>query len=155
MALNTPANMDEGTVEKLQDLIQINIDSYNGFIEAAEKIDHENLAGLFRELATDRSGFAEELKQFVRMNEESPEQSGSGSAKAHRLWIDLRAALNGGDPYVILIEAERGEDKIKSKYEDALKDTAGSPVNDVLQRQYARVKAGHDRVRDLRDAQKE
>jgi uncharacterized protein (TIGR02284 family) len=37
-------------------------------------------------------------------------------------------------------------------YEEVLKETAGSAVNDVLTRQYAKVKAGHDQVRDLRNA---
>ena len=48
----------------------------------------------------------------------------------------------------------RGEDAIKHTYEDALKDTAGSPVNPVLQRQYIEVKRGHDTIRDMRDALK-
>jgi uncharacterized protein (TIGR02284 family) len=52
---------------------------------------------------------------------------------------------------VVLVEAERGEDQIKRAYEDALVRTAGSAMNDVLTRQYARVKSGHDRIRDLRD----
>ena len=60
--------------------------------------------------------------------------------------------MNGGDPYVILIEAERGEDHIKEAYEEVLKETAGSAMNDVLTDQYAAVKAGHDKVRDLRDS---
>ena len=62
--------------------------------------------------------------------------------------------VTNGDAYVVLIEAERGEDHIKEAYEDVLKATAGSAMNDVLQAQYARVKAGHDKVRDLRDAYK-
>lgn len=66
----------------------------------------------------------------------------------------MRGELNGGDPYVILIEAERGEDHIKEAYEDVLKETAEDAVNDVLTAQYAIVKAGHDQVRDSRDAYK-
>ncbi|TWT39087.1 PA2169 family four-helix-bundle protein [Blastopirellula retiformator] len=56
------------------------------------------------------------------------------------------------DCYAILAEAEAGEDHIKHAYEDALKETAGSAMNDVLQKQYAQVKQGHDRIRDMRDA---
>ncbi len=55
------------------------------------------------------------------------------------------------DAYVILCEAERGEDHIKHAYEDVLKETAGSPLNHVLPQQYSIVKSGHDKVRDLRD----
>ena len=41
---------------------------------------------------------------------------------------------------------------IKARYENVLKETAGSPYNAVLQRQYASVKEAHDTIRDMRDA---
>jgi uncharacterized protein (TIGR02284 family) len=37
-------------------------------------------------------------------------------------------------------------------YEEAIRDTAGSAVNDILQRHYAAVKAAHDMVREMREA---
>ena len=46
------------------------------------------------------------------------------------------------------------EDRIKAKYKDIITKSAGSPVNDVLLRQFADVKAWHDRVRQLRDSTK-
>lgn len=67
------------------------------------------------------------------------------------MWVDLRSALNGGDNYVVMIEAERSEDRIKEKYESVLEETAGSPVNDVLMRHLRAVKGWHDQVRRLRD----
>lgn len=145
--------LKEKTVDRLQKLIRYNIDACNGFNEAADKIDHEAVATLFRRLGEERRRQAEELKQFVTVaSDEKPEDSGSATAAMHRAWIDLRAALNGGDPYVILIEAERGEDAIKGEYEDVLEETAGTPVNDVLLRQYMQVKRAHDSVRELRDS---
>ncbi|HEY1065265.1 MAG TPA: PA2169 family four-helix-bundle protein, partial [Pirellulales bacterium] len=93
-----------------------------------------------------------ELQQIVNFNGEEPTDDGSFKATVHRAWLDVRAALNGGDAGVILSEAERGEDAIKELYEEVLKETSGSAVNDVLTRQYAKVEAGHDKVRDLRDA---
>tara|TARA_R110002072_G_scaffold14013_1_gene58386 strand:+ start:14458 stop:14760 length:303 start_codon:yes stop_codon:yes gene_type:complete len=97
---------------------------------------------------------AAELQQYVEFNGKEAEDDGSVAAKTHRIWINIRGKLNGGDATVILIEAERGEDHIKDAYEDVLKDTAGSAMNDVLTAQYAKVKAGHDKIRDLRDAYK-
>jgi uncharacterized protein (TIGR02284 family) len=84
------------------------------------------------------------------MNSEGPGDSGTVSGAAHRFLMNIRGKLGGGVP-VMLIEAERGEDYIKSKYEGALKEHAGSAITDVLNQQYAAVKAGHDRVRELRD----
>ncbi len=72
-------------------------------------------------------------------------------AAVHRTWINVRELLTSNDANAILSEAERGEDHIKSAYETVLRNTAGSAVNDVLTRQYAQVKASHDRVKMLRD----
>jgi uncharacterized protein (TIGR02284 family) len=154
MALETKTTLTDKTIKKLQKLIRANVDAYDGFREAADEIDDQSVADLFRDLAAERSALATELQDSVEWNGEEAEDDGSVAASVHRAWITVRAKLNGGDAYVILIEVERGEDQIKRAYEDVLKDTAGSAMNDVLQAQYARVKAGHDRVRDLRDAYK-
>ncbi|QDV40358.1 hypothetical protein Enr13x_01640 [Stieleria neptunia] len=152
MSLETKTNLNDVTITKLQKLIQANLDSYEGFHEAAEKLDHEQLSTLFRSIGNERSAMASELQQYVEFNGEKAQDDGSVAAKMHRLWIDIRAKLNNGDPQVILNEAERGEDHIKEAYEEVLKETAGGAMNDVLTAQYAKVKAGHDKIRDLRDA---
>ena len=59
--------------------------------------------------------------------------------------------INENDSYLMLVEAERGEDAIKQASETVLRANAGSAMNDVLTRQYATIKSGHDRIRDLRD----
>lgn len=155
MSLETKSTLTDETIEKLQKLIRANIDSYNGFHESAEELNDARLSTLFRQIGDDRSAMASELQQQVEFNGEEAEDDGSVAAKTHRIWINIRGKLNGGDPYVILIEAERGEDHIKEAYEEVLTETAGSAMNDVLSRQYAKVKAGHDKIRDLRDSYKD
>lgn len=152
MSLETTTNLNAETIEALQDLIQINIDSQKGFSEAAEQIEDANLANLFFEMAKTRAGLADELKSHVEYSGERPRNEGTFLATLHRTWLDIRAKINGGDPIAVLVEAEKGEDHIKAAYEEALRNTAGSAVNDLLVTQYSMVKSGHDRVRDLRDA---
>ncbi|SRR6056297_1299422 len=154
MSLEAKTDLNEQTIDKLQKLIRANIDSYNGFHESAEEVRDPKLAALFKEIGNQRSAMASELQKFVEFNGEAAEDDGSVAAKTHRIWINIRSKINGGDPHVILTEAERGEDHIKHAYEDVLKETAGSAMNDVLTDQYAVVKAGHDKVRDLRDSYK-
>ncbi len=154
MALETKTHLNETTLDKLQKLIRANIDSYNGYHESAEEIADAKLKTLFKEIGDQRSAMATALQSVVEFNGKEAEDDGSIAAKTHRIWINIRGKLNSGDPYVILIEAERGEDHIKEAYEDVLKETAGSAMNDVLTKQYAKVKAGHDKIRDLRDAYK-
>ena len=94
---------------------------------------------------------ADELSAFVETNGEEARREGSYAAAVHRVWMNIRELLANNDDHAILSEAERGEDQIKSAYETALRNTAGSAVNDVLTRHYAQVKAAHDRVKLLRD----
>jgi len=154
MSLETKHDLNESTVSKLQELIRLNIDSYDGFHSSADDLKDPQLATLFREIAQERSHLATELQEYVEWNGEAAVEDGSYLAAFHRTWIDLRSKLSGGDSYAVLAEAERGEDHIKHAYEDVLKSTAGSAMNDVLMCQYKTVKLGHDRIRDLRDAYK-
>ncbi|MEC9373415.1 MAG: PA2169 family four-helix-bundle protein [Planctomycetota bacterium] len=145
--------LERKTIDKVNDLVSINVDSAKGFKEAADAVKDDRFANMFREAAEQRRGFANDLAGYIQ-HEMKPDSDGSAKAKIHRWWLDVRAKLSDGDTHTVLEEAERGEDQIKGLYEKVLKETAGSPLNDVLQRQYAAVKKTHDRVRDLRDATK-
>lgn len=150
--METTTTLNKDTIEGIQNLIEINIDSAKGFDEAAEKVDSNAIADLFRTCASERRGYANDLRSLAAINAEQPVSDGSWKGTVHRWWIDLRGKVQSGDEHAMLAEAERGEDAIKHRYEDTLKETAGSAVNDVLQSQYAGVKARHDQIRDMRDA---
>ncbi|MCA9291323.1 MAG: PA2169 family four-helix-bundle protein [Phycisphaerales bacterium] len=159
--MKTPTNttttmppLRDETIEALQDLISINIDSCEGLRTASDTIDDASIAGTLRTLAAEREGFARDLQAHVRGNHTKPEEDGSVRGTLHRWWLSLRGTLQGGDAHAVLAEAERGEDAIKACYEKVLKDIPGSPLQKVLMTQYSRVKAGHDKVRDLRDSTK-
>jgi len=65
MSVETKANLKPETVSKLQDLIRINIDAYDGLLESAEEISDPGIAKLFRELSHERSKLATELQEHV------------------------------------------------------------------------------------------
>ncbi len=153
MSTHTPT-LTQKSIDWLQSLIQINIDSRDGFREASENLKYSNptLSERFCHLSSARDRQADELQAMVAGNAETPTTSGSFSAAAHRTWMDLRAVLGGGDQ-AILDEAERGEDQIKAKYEEALKDMGGNePCCDTLREHFAAVKSSHDEVKALRDS---
>lgn len=155
MTLETRDNLSEKTIDKLQTLIRYNIDAYDGFQKSAQEIQNPHLAGLFRDLAQERSAMATELQEYVEWNNEKAEDDGSVQASVHRIWIGIRGSLSDDDSYAILSEVERGEDYIKQAYEEVLKEIPGNALNDVVQQQYSRVKSAHDRIRDLRDSYKD
>jgi uncharacterized protein (TIGR02284 family) len=155
MAMSTSNSvLNEKSIDWLQSLIQINIDSRDGFKEASENLKDSNptLANRFCQWSSDRDQQAHELRMMVASNAETPTKSGSFTAAAHRTWMDIRSALGGGDQ-AILDEAERGEDTIKGKYEEALKDMGGHEACcDTLRRHLAAVQQSHDEVKALRDS---
>lgn len=150
--METITNMNPETIDGLKDLVRVNVDSTKGFLVAADQVENLDLAALFRNLSQQRGLHADQLRGFVKMNDEEASDSGSIKGRFHRWWLNLRGTITGGDEHAILAEAERGEDVIKERYEEVLKQTAGSPVNNVLQSHYADVKASHDAIRDMRDA---
>ncbi len=155
MAVETKINLSEETKTVLQELLQMNIDSRDGFRYAAQQTDNLTLISLFDKLASERDAQGQELSACLTINDEEPNRTGSFAASLHRSWMAVREAFTSNNEYTVLAEAERGEDTIKQAYEAALKDHPGTAMNDVLQRQYRQVKMAHDRVRDLRDARKE
>lgn len=151
MKVESKSTLNDETIAQVQDLIEVNIDSFNGFRQAAENTQDVTIANLFTHLSEERVKQAIELQKIVLGNDVEAESTGSVIGAVHRAILDWRAYFDKGDTSV-LEEAERGEDYIKQQYEKVLQATAGSAVTDVLNRQYAAVKAAHDRVRDLRDA---
>jgi len=145
-----PVLSDEAT-RKLDDLIELNIDSSKGFEEAAERFDAPSLSSLFREHSAIRGRFAQELQTIVYANGERPSTSGTSLGTMHRWWLGLRGQIASGEEYAILAEAERGEDAIKHKYEEVLKEGLGDSISQVIARQYVSIKEAHDSVRDMRD----
>lgn len=153
------STMSADLIGQLHDVIQINIDSRDGFVYTADRLreSESRLQTMFRQAASERASFVEELEAFVPRNESYEHVDGSYAASLHRTWISIRDSLSSKyDVYAIVAEAERGEDAIKSVYEEAIDNVRGvnSSLESVLNRQYNSVKATHDQIRDLRDSLK-
>ena len=135
----------------LNDLIKTTLDSMKGFHEAAEDARDTRSAATFTEFAQDRSQVASQLQDEVRRLGGEPENSSSFIAAAHRGFMDLKQAISGKNDNALVSEVERGEDHIKSKFEDALEDDKlGDETRQVIERAYQSVRAGHDRASALK-----
>lgn len=154
MSTESKLNLDQNTIDKLQELIRINLDSAKGFREAADELDENILGEKLIQIANERDRQARELQEYVCVNNEDPVDEGSYAAAVHRCWMKTRSLFSGGDTYAIMAEVERGEVQIKDAYKDALKEEPGSAMNDILLRQFEEVKSIHDNVRDIRDSLK-
>jgi len=143
---------DDNTISTLNNLIETCKDGQEGFKQAAEGVTRSDVKSTFYELGQQRAKFAGELQALVRELGGDPETTSSTTGALHRGWINIKSAITGQDAAAILNEAERGEDIAVNAYKKALEENLPANVQTVVQRQSTDVKAGHDKVRDLRDA---
>ena len=142
-------------VSVLDELIETLKDGQEGFRQAAEGVRDPKLKSLFRDYSDQRSRFASALQAEARkFGDRDPESDSSTAGALHRGWINLKSAMSGGDEHSILAECERGEDSAVEQFRKAVEDHLPPALQDVVSRQYAEIKAAHDRIRDLRDASK-
>ena len=143
----------------LNDLIRINNDRVVGYGKAIDELKPEDadLAALFNRYINESKQYADELTHEVTRLGGDPADGTTNSRKIYRVWMDLKAAITGKDRQTILNNCEFGEDAAQKAYDMALNaDTElDPPLRDLIVRQKAQLKVGHDEVKRLRDMHKE
>ena len=135
----------------LNGLIATTIDSVDGYRTSATDVDNPRYAEMFTARASERSSVAEQLRAEVKRLGGNPEDDGTILAAGHRAFVNLKAAVTGRDDQAIVNEIERGEDHIKAKFEDALKDDNLSPdTRSLIETAFTSVRAGHDEMSQLK-----
>ncbi len=138
-------------IRTLNGLIATTIDSVDGYTEAAKDSDNQRFAQMFTSRAQERRSVANSLQAEVSKLGGNPEDDGTVLAGAHRVFLDLKSAITGRDDKAIVNEVERGEDHIKAKFEDALKDNdLSAATRSAIESAWGSVKSGHDEMRDLK-----
>ncbi|MDQ4122071.1 MAG: PA2169 family four-helix-bundle protein [Acidobacteriota bacterium] len=145
------SNNNDNVISTLNNLIQTCKDATDGFREAAQGINSDDLRDLFTRYSQQRAQFTTELQDEVRKLGGEPETSGSLAASLHRGWINIREALQGNDEAAVLNECERGEDVAVDAYQDALKQALPSDIMSIVERQYMQIREAHDRIKSLRN----
>jgi uncharacterized protein (TIGR02284 family) len=139
------------SIDDLNGLIEICRDGQTGFAEASERLSDPHWKTFCLEQSRQRAKFVGELQQQVQWLGGDPENTGSATAAIHRAWINLKAALGGGDSS-IMAACETGEDAAVSAYKNVLEKGLPANVRQLVTQQYESVKASHDRVKAMRDS---
>ena len=139
-------------IATLNDLIETSRNGEEGFRQCADTVKKAALKSFFEQKAGRCREAVVQLQQIVREMGGDPETHSSASGTMHRFWVSIRSSLSGMDDHAILDECERGEDVAKRSYEKALAQDLPGDARRVIERQYAEVKANHDRVREMRNA---
>jgi uncharacterized protein (TIGR02284 family) len=146
------SSIDEDAVITLNMLIETCKDGELGFRTAADDTRDAGAQRMFLGLAGERAELAAELAREVQRLGGTPAAAGSVSGSLHRGWMNLTAAVTGSDEASIIAAAERGEDSAKTAYERALREPLPAATRTLVERQYARIRAAHDRVSRLKRA---
>jgi uncharacterized protein (TIGR02284 family) len=135
----------------LNSLINSLIDSQKGFADIGEHLKDDTLKRYFLAESLKRASFRGDLEEVLHQNGvHDVKESGTAAGALHRAWGDLKAKLGGGD-HALLETAEKGEDRAKEAYADALKQDLPLPVRQLIAEQQAHVLTSHDYVRNHRD----
>jgi uncharacterized protein (TIGR02284 family) len=141
-------------IEVLNNLVEATLDSAHGYRDAAKDATNPRFKSLFEKRSMERNQLTAELKAEVRGLGGVPEDDGTIIASAHRVFLDLKNAVMGSDESVVS-EVEAGEEHIKAKFEEAMRqENLSAPVKDVVIKVYAVIKADHDQMRKLKHALK-
>jgi uncharacterized protein (TIGR02284 family) len=141
----------------INDLVRINHDRVVGYEKAIDELKDSDadLRTLFQRYITESRQYAQELTQEVSRLGGDPADGTTNSGKIYRVWMDLKATVTGKDRKTILNNCEFGEDAAQKAYDTALNSDAEfePSIRDLIVRQKATLKAGHDEVKRLRDMQ--
>ena len=150
---------NEKIVGILNDLIQINHDRIVGYEKGIEELKDGDfdLKTLFNRYIQESRQYADELTHEVTRLNGNPSEGTTNSGKIYRVWMDLKAVVTGHDRKTVLENCEFGEDAAQKAYDMALTTddvTYEAPLRDMIVRQKAQLKVGHDEVKRLRDMHK-
>lgn len=139
-------------IKVLNSLIEVTLDSADGYREAASETEDARYRSMFEESSRERQQVASELQACVGQLGGDPQDNGSILAKAHRAFMDIKHALLRDDQAVVN-SVENGEDHIKARFESAVADLEiSATTREAIRRVYVSVKSGHDQMRDLKHA---
>jgi uncharacterized protein (TIGR02284 family) len=153
MESNVETNKQE-IIDCLNNLIQINNDRIQGYLTASQETDEGDLKSVFSEMMKTSQDCRRELVQEVSKLGGTPIEGTTVSGKLYRVWMDIKAALTSKDRKAILNSCEFGEDAAVKTYQTEIDSEAlsGTEFLLIVKDQYTKIKAGHDKIKQMRDA---
>ncbi len=122
-----------------QTLVTTLTDGFDGYRLAADKVENQTLAAIFRDFAAQRDIFASRLISMAEHEGTDIEVDGSALASVHRTWMSLKDAVTGSDPSSLLETCITGEEHAASVYQDALGQPISEPLRKVIEPQFNEI----------------
>lgn len=141
-------------VDCLNNLVQINNDRIQGYLTASQETDQNDLKSVFSEMMTTSQECRRQLVQEITKLGGTPVEGTTVSGKLYRVWMDIKAALTSKDRKAILNSCEFGEDAAVKTYQTEIDSDvlSGTEYLLIVKEQFSKIKSGHDKIKQLRDA---
>ncbi|TSJ42082.1 ferritin-like domain-containing protein [Fluviicola chungangensis] len=148
------ATNNQEIVDCLNNLVQINNDRIQGYLTASQETDQDDLRSVFSEMMTTSQECRRELVHEITKLGGTPVEGTTVSGKLYRIWMDIKSALTSKDRKAILNSCEFGEDAAVKTYQTEIDSDAlnGTEYLLIVKEQYSKIKSGHDKIKQLRDA---
>lgn len=139
------------TIHTLHDLIQVNREGEIGYKEASEDIDIPEFKTLLYRLSQQRALFRGELEDILHKDyKDDADVRDSLASKAHRTWIDLKAALGKHDNVAVLTECERGEEHAVKKYSEVFDGRLPDYIEKTALNQLEMIRGSLSQIREFK-----
>ena len=135
----------EETIEELNDLTKLMIDSFKGYKEAIDQADDSfALKNEFADRAERRSVYIAEVQDYIRKLGGEPEVEGTARGAVHRGWVKF-SNLFRDDEEGAVSAVQNGEAFLAEKIEDVLEDDdVDAQAKALLRKAHADVAAGRN-----------
>lgn len=144
------------TVETLNDLVKIHNDRILGYERATNDVEDADLKALFTSFIGDSHQAKLAIASQIQAYAKDIENTTSSSGDIHRTWLGVKAFFSQNTTKSVLEECEFGEDATQKAYKSALEqEHLPAYIKDILTEQLVSLKAAHDKVKALRDAERE
>ena len=149
------------TIDGLNSLIEINNDRIEGYEKASNETEENDLKSLFASFIRTSQKCRLELIDEVHFLGGTPAEGTKISGKFYRAWMDIKSAITGRDRKTVLDSCEYGEDVAVNTYDKVIDDFGdvslgtSSPLKALLFKQRNLIKADHDKVKSLRDMERQ
>lgn len=148
-SLGPPLTTEE-TIDHLNHLISVARNGEEGYRHAAEHVKDDHFQTVFADYAKQRARFVRELQDEVQRLGGTAADAGTVGAAVHRGWLDVKAALTGGDAASVIAACETGEDSAEADYERVVNIGISGETRAIVEKQWNKIKEAHHRLLNLK-----
>ncbi len=137
-------------LDQLSKLLTLSNDAQEGYKEAADNVDDNELKTLFMQQSQQRAEFAQELDREIHTLGGETDNGTSLTADLHRAWINIKSAFTSNDDKAVLQECHRGDQEALNDYNAVLQETnLAASTREMLLRQKQSINTANSTMASL------